>query len=193
MLFLLRWQSSNFLWTPKEGTPTWSAVNNFKWLICAQLSICWTLMYTAITSRLEYPWGLLFSHSVMSNTLWPHGLQHARLPCPPPSPRACSNSCLLNQWRQPTISSSVVPFSYCPVFPSISMFSNELALHIRWPKYWSFMGWHTPFLRQETAVSPIAWQSNKAILFYFTPNCLWDLIWHQHTRAKFLASSLWRN
>ena len=58
------------------------------------------------------------------------------------------------------------------IFPSISIFSNESVLHIRWPKYWSFMGWHTPFLRQETAVSPIAWQSNKAILFYFTPNCL---------------------
>ena len=39
----------------KEVTPTWSAVKNFKWLICAQLSICWTLMYTAITPRLEYP------------------------------------------------------------------------------------------------------------------------------------------
>ena len=54
---------------------------------------------------------LLFSHSVLSYTLWPHGLQHARLPCPSPSPGACSNSCPLSQWCQPTIWSSVIPFS----------------------------------------------------------------------------------
>ena len=57
---------------------------------------------------------LLFSRSVMSNSLWPHRLQHARLPCPSPSPRACSNSCPLSLWCHPTISSSVVPFSSCP-------------------------------------------------------------------------------
>ena len=55
----------------------------------------------------------LFSCSVMSNILWPHGLQHANLPCPSPSPRACSNSSPLSQWRRPTISSSVVPFYSC--------------------------------------------------------------------------------
>ena len=54
-----------------------------------------------------------FSHSVMSDFLWPHGLQHARLPCPSPTPRACSNSCPLSRWCHPTISSSVVPFSSC--------------------------------------------------------------------------------
>ena len=52
-----------------------------------------------------------FSCLVMSDSLQPHGLQHARLPCPSPTPRACSNSCLLCRWRHPTISSSVVPFS----------------------------------------------------------------------------------
>jgi len=54
---------------------------------------------------------LLFSHSVLSYTLWPHGLQHAKLPCPSPSPGACSNSSPLSQWCQPTIWSSVIPFS----------------------------------------------------------------------------------
>ena len=49
----------------------------------------------------------------MSDSFWPHGLQHARLPCPSPSPRACSNSCPWSQWCHPTISSSVVPFSSC--------------------------------------------------------------------------------
>ena len=52
-----------------------------------------------------------FSCSVVSDSLWPHGLQYARLPCPSPTPRACSNSCPSNWWCHPTISSSVVPFS----------------------------------------------------------------------------------
>ena len=52
-----------------------------------------------------------FSLSVMSYSLWPHGLQHARLPCPSPTPGVYSNSCPLSLWCHPTISSSVVPFS----------------------------------------------------------------------------------
>ena len=56
---------------------------------------------------------LLFSHSVMYDSLWPHGLQHARLPCTSSSPGACSNSCPLSWWCHPTISSSFVPFSSC--------------------------------------------------------------------------------
>ena len=55
-----------------------------------------------------------FSHSVESDSLRPHGLQHARLPCPSPTPRTYSNSCPLSWWCHPTISSSVVPFSSCP-------------------------------------------------------------------------------
>ena len=56
-------------------------------------------------------------------TLWPHGLQHTRLPCPSPSPRACSNSCPLSQWCHPTISSSVVLFSSClQSFPASGSF-----------------------------------------------------------------------
>ena len=59
-----------------------------------------------------------FSYSAVSNLLWPHGLQHARLPCPSPNPRANSNSCPSSQWCHPTISSSVVPFStYLQSFP----------------------------------------------------------------------------
>ena len=66
---------------------------------------------------------LLFSCSVVSDSLWPYGLQHARLPCPSPSPRACSNSCPLSQWCYPIISSSVVPFFSCPQsFPASGSF-----------------------------------------------------------------------
>ena len=55
-----------------------------------------------------------FSCSVMSDSLWPDGLQHTRLPCPSPAPRVYSNLCPLSWWCHPTISSSVVPFSSCP-------------------------------------------------------------------------------
>ena len=54
-----------------------------------------------------------FSLSVISNYLWPHGLQHTRPPCPSPTPRVHPNSCPSSQWCHPAISSSVVPFSYC--------------------------------------------------------------------------------
>ena len=53
------------------------------------------------------------SRSVVSDSLWPHGLQHSSLPCPSPTPRACSNSCPLSQWYHPTILSFVVPFFSC--------------------------------------------------------------------------------
>ena len=60
----------------------------------------------------------------MSDSVEPHGLQHAKLPCPPPSPEVSSNSCPLSQWCHPTISSSVVPFSSCPQsFPASGSFA----------------------------------------------------------------------
>ena len=65
-----------------------------------------------------------FSHSVVSDSLRPHESQHARPPCPSPTPRVHSDSRPSSQWYHPAISSSV--------------FSNESALRMRWPKYWSF-------------------------------------------------------
>ena len=90
------------------------------------------------------PWHVIFSsvqfsHSVVSDSLRLHELQHARPPCPSPSPGVHPNPCPLNWWFHPTISSSVVPFSSCPqIFPSIRVFSKESALRIRWQKHWSF-------------------------------------------------------
>ena len=71
---------------------------------------------------------LLFSCSIVSNSLWPHELQQARLPCTSPSPRVCSNSCPLSWWCHPIISSSVAPFSSCSqCFPvSVSFPMNRL-------------------------------------------------------------------
>ena len=81
---------------------------------------------------------LLFSRSVMSDSLQPHGLQHAKLPCPSPFPGACSNSCPSSWWCHPTIPSCCPLLLLPSIFPSIRVFSNELALCTRWPKYWSF-------------------------------------------------------
>ena len=80
-----------------------------------------------------------FSHSVMSDSLRPHELQHTRPPYPSPTASVYPNPCPLSRWCHPTISSSVVPFSSCPQsFQEIRVFSSESAVCIRWPKYWSF-------------------------------------------------------
>ena len=74
-----------------------------------------------------------FSHSVVSDPLPPHGLQHTRLPCPSPTPGTYSKSCPLSRWCHPTISFSVIAYSSC-----LQSFPASGFLHIRWPKYWSF-------------------------------------------------------
>ena len=84
------------------------------------------------------PWQgdlVCFSHWVVSNYLWLNGLQHSRLPCPSLTPRVYSNSCPLSQWCHPPSHPLLSPSP--PTF-SIRVFSNELVLHTRWPKYWSF-------------------------------------------------------
>ena len=79
---------------------------------------------------------LQFRCPVMSDSLWPHGLQHARPPCLSPTSGVHSNSCPLSWWCHPTIPSSVIPFSsHLQSFPASGVFSNESALHIRWSKY----------------------------------------------------------
>ena len=68
-------------------------------------------------------WDYPFSCSAVSNSLWAHGMQHTRLPCPSLTPRACSNSCLSSRWCHPIISSSVVPFCSCSQsFPASGSF-----------------------------------------------------------------------
>ena len=79
-----------------------------------------------------------FSCSVISDSLWPHGLQHARLPCPSPTLELTQTHV---HWLSDAIQPSHPLLSPCPlppIFPSITLFSRESVLHIRWPKYWSF-------------------------------------------------------
>ena len=88
--------------------------------VCLVESLCCS-PETITTHLIEYQ----FSRSVMSNSLWPHGLHHTRLPCSSPSPGACSNSCPLSRRCHQIISSSVIPFSShlqsCPASGSFPM------------------------------------------------------------------------
>ena len=95
-----------------------------------------TIFLWATRGKMLFIGKIQFSHSVISNSLWPHGVQHARLSCPSPT---WSNSCPLSWWYHPTILSSVIPFSSClQSFPAPGSQSNESVLCIRWPKYWHF-------------------------------------------------------
>ena len=74
----------------------------------------------------------------MSDSLRPHESQHARPPCPSPTPGVHSDSRPSSQWWHPAVSSSVIPFFSCPQSLPASESSNESTLPMRWPKYWSF-------------------------------------------------------
>ena len=129
-----------------------------------------------------------FSHSVISDSLLPHGLQHAKLPCPSPTPGAYSDSCPSSRWGLPIVSSSVIPFSLLPpsIFPSTRFFSNALVLHITWPKYWSFsfsispsseysgliffwMHWLDLLAVQGTRKSLLQYHSSSVLSFFYSP------------------------
>ena len=82
---------------------------------------------------------VLFSRSVVSDSLWPHEPQHTRPPCPSPTPRVYPNPCPSSRWCHPTISSSVVPFSSCPQpFPASGPFQMRSVLGVHWKDWcWS--------------------------------------------------------
>ena len=144
----------------------------------------------------------------MSNSLRSHGLQHARSPCPSPTPRAYSNSCPLSWWYHPTISSSC-PLHLSPlIFPSIRVFSNESALPIRWPKYWIFsfnispsnehsglISFRTDFLdllaAQGTLKSLLQHHSSKASILQCSAFFIVQLSHPYMTTGKILALTRW--
>ena len=120
-----------------------------------------------------------FIYAVLSDALWLHELQHARPPCPSPTPGVHLDSHPLSQWCHPAISSSVVSFSSCPQSLIALVFSSESTLRMRWPKYWSFsfsiipskeipglisfrMDWMDLLAVQETLKSLLQHHSSKA-------------------------------
>ena len=156
-----------------------------------------------------HPSSVQFSHSVMSDSLQPHGLQHARLPCPSSTPGAYSNSCPLSQWCHAAILFSCCPLLFLPsIFPSISVFSNESVLCIRWRKYWSFsfslrpsndysglisfrMDWLDLFAIQGTLKSLLQHHSLKASILRCSIFFIVQLSHPYMTTGKTIALSRW--
>ena len=96
-------------------------------------------LHTCSFLYINYTSSVQFSRSLVPDSLWPHEPQHTRPPCPSPTPRVYSNSCPLSRWCHPTNLILCHPLLLLPsIFPSIRVFSNESALCIRWPEYWSF-------------------------------------------------------
>ena len=126
-----------------------------------------------------------FSPSVVFDSLRSYGLQHTRLPCPSPICRTCSNSCPLNRWCHPTISSSHPLLLLPSIFPSIRIFSNESVLHIRWSKYWSFSFSVSPSNEYSGLMSfKIDWLELLAV-----QGTLKSLLQHQSSKASILQCS----
>ena len=128
-----------------------------------------------------YNFSSVQSLSHVQLSLPPHGLQHARLPCPSLTPRACSNSYPLSQWCHPTTSSSVIPFSRLQSFPA-SGSSNESVLRIRWPNYWSFIFSISPSKEYSGLISfGIDWFDLLAV-----QGTLKSLLKHHNSKASIL-------
>ena len=108
------------------------------WWECKLIQSLWKTVWRVLKKLgIKLPFVVvvqLLSHIQLFETPW----TAARLPCPSPSPGACSNSSPLSWWCHPTISSSLIPFSSClQSFPASGSFLMS-ALNNRWPKYWSF-------------------------------------------------------
>ena len=133
------------------------------------------------------PVSVQFSRSVMSKSLQTHGLQHARFPCPSPTPRAYPKSCPSNWLCHPTISSSVIPFSsHHQSFPASGSFLvSESVVRIKWPKYWSFSFSISPSNEHSGLISfRIDWLNLLAV-----QGTLKSLLQHHSSKASILQRS----
>ena len=113
-----------------ENSPTISSTKSWR---TKTSQVCKSLLSFKTPRMLKsiFESSVQFSRSVVSDSLWPRGLQHARPPCPSPTPGVYSNSCPSSRWCHPTISSSVVPFSsHLQSFPASGSFQNESGLWI---------------------------------------------------------------
>ena len=119
----------------------------------------------------------------MSNSLQFHGPHHSRLPCPSLSLGVCSNSCPLSRWCHPKHLIFCCPLLLLPsIFPTIRVFSNELALCIRWPKYWSF-SFSINFSNEHLGL--ISFRIDCFDLFA-VQGTLKSLLWHHSSKASIL-------
>ena len=196
-------QRSPVAFCQRIWSPFWMSAGITSQIALKSLKMCNSCHPSAQQSLLSTL--LLFNGSVMSDSLRRHGLQHARLSCPSPSPGACSNSFPLSGWCHPTIS-SCQPFFLLPsIFPSIRVFSKGSILCIRWPKYWSFsispsneysglisfrIDWFDLFAVQGTLKSLLQHHSSKSSIiwcstkYYFVPNIVLIQQWTQQTQIS---------
>ena len=146
-----------------------------------------------------------FSRSVVSDSLRPPGLQHARLPCPSPTPGAYSNSTSIESVMPSNHLILCRPFLFLPsILPSIRVFSNDSVLRIRWPKYWSFnispsneysglisftMDWLDLFAVQGTLKSLLQHHSSKASILQCSAFFMVHLSHPYMTTGKTIALS----
>ena len=177
--------------------------------VCVYIYSVLYTKYCAIHSYTHAEDMYIFRCSITQScpTLQPHVLQHSRLHCPTPSPEACSNSCPLSQWCHQTILCH--PLLLLPsIFPSIRVFSNELALHIRWSKYWSFsfsislsneysglisfrINWFDLLVVQGTLKSHIQHHSSKASILWCSAFFMVQLSHPYMTTGKTIALTRW--
>ena len=121
----------------------------------------------------------------MSDSLQPHESQHARPPCPSPTPGVHSDSRPLSLWCHSAIWSSDVPFSSCPQSLPASVFSNESTLHMRWPKYWTFSFSIIPSKEHPGLISfRMDWLDHLAV-----QGTLKSLLQHHRSKATILQCS----
>ena len=124
------------------------------------------------------------SYSVVSNSLWPHESQHARPPCPSPTPGVHSDSRSSSQWCHPAISSCRPLLLLPPIPPSIRVFSNESTLCMRWPKYWSFSFRISPSREHPELIPRMDWLDLLAV-----QGTLKSLFQHHSSKASILWCS----
>ena len=106
----------------QEFVGSWNPSSSYIFKASIPASL-WPFFHSHISFWPNLRSSVQFSHSVMFDSLWPHGMQHARPSCPSPVPRVYSNSCALTWWCHPTISSSVIPFSsHLQSFPASGSF-----------------------------------------------------------------------
>ena len=159
------------LGNPMDRRTWWATVYRSQRVGHNWATYTFTLACSTLPSTCVCSWSVQFSHSVVSDSLRPHGLQHARPPCPLPTPGVYPNSCPLSWWCHPSISSSVVPFSSClqslptsgsfqmsQLFASggqsigVSAFTSFLPMNTQ---DWSPLGWTGWISLQSTGLSRV--------------------------------------
>ena len=144
--------------------------------VCSISDFSWSIAFSSVQ----------FSHSVMSDSLWPHGLQHARPPCPSPKPRSSPKLMIIESVMPSSHLILCRPLLLLPsLFPNIRVFSNESVLRIRWPKYWSFSFNISPSNEHPGLISfRIDWLDLLAV-----QGTLKSLLQHHSSKASILQCS----